>query len=137
MTDSVEPLVHITAHTVTLPTIGHGPEYSDKHIWLPQLFMESARDGVAIQNRRFTNCLLEGPAVLLPMDNCAFDGCDMGDATGDVRNLLLAPRGSERVTGVIAMHGCRFEGCRFLGVGFTGPMDFQDMFIRVLTGPAA
>ncbi len=133
MTDAAQ----VTANTVSLPTIGHGPEYREKHIWLPQMFMESARDKLAIENRRFIGCVIEGPAVLLPMNGCNFDSCDMGLAHGDVRNLLLTAYGPERVTGIVPVHGCLFQNCKFVGVGFTGPVEFLENFVRSLNGTAA
>ncbi|WP_303703080.1 pentapeptide repeat-containing protein, partial [Brevundimonas naejangsanensis] len=111
-----------------------GPTYVGKNVWLPQLFMEAARAGLpAIENRRFENCLMEGPAVLLPLEGCNFDGCNMGDAKGDPRNLMLTPMGPQRVTGPIPFKNCQFINCNFLGVGFTGPSDFLDNMVAALS----
>ena len=99
-------------------------------------FMETARAGtMIIEGRRFENCLIEGPAVLLPLEGCNFDGCNMGDAHGDPRNLMLSPQGPQRVTGPIPFRNCQFINCRFLGVGFTGAADFLDNMAKALAQP--
>ncbi|MNE14174.1 hypothetical protein [uncultured Brevundimonas sp.] len=119
---------------ITLERLGPGPEYKG-NVWLPQLFMETSRAGVpVIENRTFVECLIEGPAVLLPLEGCRFDGCNMGDAHGDPRNLLLQPVGPERVTGAIPLKNCTFINCRFIGVGFTGTQAYLDEMVAALGG---
>jgi hypothetical protein len=88
--------------------------------------LEAGR-GVVIEDRTFRDCIIEGPAVLLPVDACNFDNCDFGSTSGDIRNLILRPEGA-RVTGAIAMTRCLFFDCRFVAIGFTG----HDNFIRSL-----
>jgi hypothetical protein len=125
------------AASITFDAIGPGPEYRSTSIWLPQLFLETRRAGSAnIENRTFIECLIEGPAVLLPLSGCNFDSCDMGDAQGDPRTLMLKPVGPDRVIGTIAIRNCKFIRCRFLGVGFTGPQSFLDGMITGLGGAA-
>ena len=126
------------AEPIVLELLGPGPDYVGKSVWLPQLFMETARAGtMVIEGRRFDNCLIEGPAVLLPLEGCNFDGCNMGDAHGDPRNLMLSPAGPQRVTGTIPIKDCKFIRCRFLGVGFTGPQSFLDGMVAGLGGAPA
>jgi uncharacterized protein YjbI with pentapeptide repeats len=118
--------------------IGVGPAYEGVHIWLPQLVLEAAQRGEAvIENKTFTNCFMEGPAVLLAVGGCSFDGCNMGDAMGDARNLLLQPVGPQKVTGTVTFQNCRFVNCRFLRVGFTGAPEFLANIQQVLGGAAA
>jgi len=81
--------------------------------------------GMVIEDRTFRDCIIEGPAVLLPVDSCNFDGCDFGFTSGDVRNLILRPEGA-KVTGAIPMTRCLFFGCQFFAIGFTG----HDSFIQ-------
>lgn len=127
MTDATAP--------ITLELLGPGPEYKKGSVWLPQLFMETSRGGsLIIENRTFVECLIEGPGVLLPLEGCRFDGCNMGDAHGDPRNLLLQPMGPQRVTGAIPLKNCTFINCRFLGVGFTGTRAYLDEMISALGG---
>ncbi|MNT51024.1 hypothetical protein D3C86_1676980 [compost metagenome] len=123
---------------ITLELLGPGPEYKGASVWLPQLFMETSRAGsLVIEDRVFTDCLIEGPAVLLPLEGCHFDGCNMGDAQGDPRNLLLQPMGPQRVTGAIPLKNCKFINCRFLGVGFTGAKLYLDDMVAALGGASA
>lgn len=118
-----------------LVPLGAGPVYEDMQIWLPQLFAETARGGNAvIENRTFIRCRFEGPAVILPISGCAFDGCNMGDAQGDTRNLLLAPIGPQKVTGVIPFRNCTFRDSAFFLVGFTGPPAFLQQFHAMVGG---
>lgn len=120
---------------ITLPAIGAGPEYSKLSIWLPALAVEAARRGESmIADKIFRDCVIEGPAVLLPIGNCGFEGCNMGDAQGDIRNLLLQPMGPQKVTGTVAFQNCQFINCQFIRVGFTGAPDFLDQVQQVLTG---
>jgi hypothetical protein len=96
-----------------------------------------AAGGQAIEGRTFRNCVIEGPAVLLAAGGVRFDGCDLGDAQGDIRNLLLRPVGPRKVVGAIAVRDTVFEQCRFFGVGFTGGPDFIDHLIQALGSPTA
>ena len=123
---------------ITLELLGPGPEYKAVAVWLPQLFMETSRAGAPIvENRTFIDCLIEGPGVLLPLEGCHFDGCNMGDAQGDPRNLLLQPAGPQRVTGAVPLKHCTFINCRFLGVGFTGSKAYLDEMTAALGGAPA
>lgn len=74
MTDALAP--------ITLPALGPGPEYKSLAVWLPQLFMETVRAGSrTIEGRTFADCLIEGPAVLLAVEGCHFDDCNLGTPT--------------------------------------------------------
>ncbi len=94
-----------------------------------------AAGGQAIEGRLFRNCVIEGPAVLLAGGGVRFDGCDLGDAQGDIRNLLLRPVGPQKVVGAILVRDTAFEQCRFFGVGFTGGPAFIDHLIETLGSP--
>ncbi len=128
------------AAPISLPLLGPGPDYKRVTVWLPQLFLETSRAGAGsllIENRTFNECLIEGPAVLLALEGCQFDGCNMGDAHGDIRSLMLQPSSPQRVTGPIPFKNCTFINCRFLGVGFTGTPSFMDSLTRALGGAPA
>ncbi len=103
-------------------------EFSKESIWLPRLSVEHLNAGHdAIRGKTFTDCLIEGPAVLMPTADVTFESCHMGTAK-DPRNLLLAPVG-DLVTGAIGVADCRFIRCRFLFVGFVGEAAFRDQFV--------
>ncbi|HAJ02844.1 MULTISPECIES: hypothetical protein [unclassified Brevundimonas] len=96
--------------------------FQNEAIWLPAMGVQHLNAGkFMIEGKTFTDCLIEGPAVLGVGDGVQFDGCNMGSAT-DVRTLLLTPRGS-KAAGVIGFKDCRFLRCRFTQIGFTGPED--------------
>lgn len=94
-------------------------EFHDEAVWLPLLAVHCWNAGqTTIDGRTFTDCLIEGPAVMAVMDGCEFEGCNMGVAA-DPRTLLLKPLG-EKIAGAIGLSNCRFVRCRFAQVGFTG-----------------
>jgi len=116
MTDAAPTLTFDT-------TLAERTAYEKEAIWLPAFVMSHMQAGKnLIDGKTFTDCLIEGPAVLFATDNVNFEGCNMG-VTDDGRNLLLQTVGS-KVTGVIPFANTRFVRCRFVGVGFTGHPDF-------------
>jgi hypothetical protein len=125
-------------HLPPLTPIGPGPTYQDVHIWLPQLYAETARGGMrAIENRTFIRVRFEGPAVILPIGGSTFEDCNMGESGGDVRNMLFAPVGGKKVVGVVPFVNCIFRQCAFSTVGFTGSPDFLQQFQDMVGGPKA
>ena len=104
--------------------------FTDAILWLPELIRSSLGSGSnLIQGRTFTNCLLQGPAVLLALQGVEFDGCNMGYDGGDVRNLVLRPAGPSQVIGAIPFQNCRFKDSDFFAVGFTGAEPFLQMIL--------
>jgi len=104
---------------------------------LHDLFRESIKDAQpVIQGRTFRNCRIEGPALLLALGGVDFDGCDLGFAGGDVRNLLFRPVG-QRAIGAIPVRECLFQRCLFFSVGYTGAPEFIDQVIAALGQPGA
>ena len=77
-----------------------------------------------ITGKTFTDCLIEGPAVIAAVGDTTFDGCDMG-VTKNPHSLLYKAQGPLLV-GVIGFKDCKFERCRFRQVGFTGHDDFVE-----------
>ena len=92
-------------------------------IWLPQLILEAVQRGEgSIQGKTFTDCLFEGPALMVPVNECHFDGCNMG-AVKDLNSLFYAPKGTVLV-GAVPFENCRFINCRFSQIGFTDERTF-------------
>lgn len=112
--------------TLTFQSLGPGPIYTDKDVWLPLLLHEviQAGGGSVIEGKTFVNCRLHGPAVIVPISGCQFEGCSLGQADGDMGNLMMQPLGRSKITGAIALRDCLFQGCSFLAVGYTGPQEF-------------
>lgn len=79
----------------------------------------------------FRNCRIEGPAVMLVVGECDFDGVNFGDSRGDIRNLVLHPASPTGVIGAIPVKDCKFLGAQFYGVGFTGGSQFLDQLLAI------
>ncbi len=93
--------------------------FDKEAVWLPVLAVNHWNAGeMMITGKTFTDCVIEGPAVLAVMNGTVFDGCNMG-AAANPRNLLLKPLG-DKIVGAIGMADCRFVRCRFAQVAFTG-----------------
>jgi hypothetical protein len=118
----------------TLPFTGPGPVYENLDLWAPLLFHEAVQRGEQmIRGKTFRNCRIQGPALIVPMENCQFDGCDLGRSDGNVLNLMYQPLGPALLTGGIPFRDCVFENCKFMAIGFTGGTDFIDMMRGVQT----
>ncbi|HEV2082213.1 MAG TPA: hypothetical protein VGR32_07130 [Brevundimonas sp.] len=95
------------------------PGFEKEAVWLPLLAVHHWNAGeTAIRGKTFTDCVIEGPAVMAVMSGTTFESCAMG-TTRDMNNLLYRPQG-EKLAGVVGMADCRFVRCRFVQVGFTG-----------------
>ncbi len=88
---------------------------------------------MVVRDVSFTNCHIEGPAVLLPVIGCNFEDCNFGIAHGDMRTLILHPAAPDKVTGAIPMIGCTFTSVDFFSIGFTGAKAFLDEMMLVET----
>lgn len=96
--------------------------FEKEAVWLPSLAIQHWNAGqTVIDGKTFTDCVIEGPAVMAVMKGTTFESCAMGVAT-DVKTLLYRPMGS-KLAGVVGMSNCRFIRCRFVQVGFTGTED--------------
>lgn len=100
-------------------------EFTNESVWLPLLAVHCWNAGqTTIDGRTFTDCLIEGPAVMAVMDGCEFEGCNLG-VSANPRSLLLKPLG-DKIAGAIGLSNCRFVRCRFVQVGFTGADSLLD-----------
>ena len=104
-------------------------EFRSEAVWLPLMAVQHWNAGeTAIADKTFTDCLIEGPAVLAVMTGTVFETCAMG-TTKDVRTVLYRPLGNT-LAGVVGMVNCRFVRCRFVQVGFTGTDDVLDSMVE-------
>lgn len=95
-------------------------EFNKEAVWLPSLAVNHWNAGeMAIEGKTFTDCIIEGPAVMAVMNDTTFDSCIMG-ATTDSRTLLYRPLSQTKLAGVVGMSNCKFIRCRFVQIGFTG-----------------
>jgi hypothetical protein len=87
-----------------------------------------AGGGVMIEGRTFTDCVLEGPALMLILEGVHFEGTNFGPTGGDIRNMLFQPMGNVGI-GAIPIRNCTFTNCRFNTLGITGNEDLLRMLI--------
>lgn len=94
--------------------------FEKEAVWLPSMAVQHWNAGkTVIEDKTFTDCLIEGPGVVAVMGGTTFDNCAMGTTT-DIRNLLYRPVSRTKLAGVIGLSNCRFVRCRFVQIGFTG-----------------
>ena len=94
--------------------------FEKEAVWLPSLAVQHWNAGqLFIDGKTFTDCVIEGPAVMAVMDGTVFESCAMG-VTADMKHLLYRPVSRTKLAGVVGMSNCRFVRCRFVQVGFTG-----------------
>jgi len=94
--------------------------FEKEAVWLPTLAVQHWNAGqMAIDGKTFTDCVIEGPAVMAVMNGTVFESCAMG-TTADIRTLLYRPLSETKMGGVVGVSNCRFVRCRFVQVGFTG-----------------
>ena len=97
--------------------------FDKEAVWVPLLGVHALNAGEpVVSGKTFTDCLIEGPAIITIMGETRFDGCDMG-AVEDIDTLLFRPEG-QKLVGVIAFKDCLFLRCRFRQIGYTGHPDF-------------
>ena len=87
-----------------------------------------AGGGVMLENRTFTDCVLEGPALMLVLEGVNFESTNFGPTGGDMRNMLFKPMGNVGI-GAIPVRNCTFTNCRFNTLGITGSEDLLQMLI--------
>jgi hypothetical protein len=85
-----------------------------------------------LEGMTFEGCILEGPAVVVPL-GCTFGGNDWGGPFRDVWWLLPEHK---TLWGPIVADGCVFQRCRFVGVGFMSDPDTLAL-VGEYTGPPA
>lgn len=109
-------------------------EFIGGNFALVDLFRASrlAGGGGVIEGRVFTDCLIEGPAVMLVLDGTHFEGTNFGPTGGDMRNMLFRPLNNVAI-GAIPVRDCVFRNCRFHSLGITGNEDLLQMLIEQVT----
>jgi len=99
--------------------------FSNEGVWLPLLAVHHMNAGdPVIRNKTFTDCVIEGPALVMPMGSTTFDSCNMGVAANP-RSLMYKPQGPLLV-GAVGLENCSFVRCRMVQIGFTGADAFLD-----------
>lgn len=88
-----------------------------------------AGGGAVIEGRTFTDCQIEGPAVMLVLEGTQFDRTNFGPTGGDLRNILFRPMSGQRAIGAIPVRNCTFRNCQFHTLGITGGEDLLQMLV--------
>lgn len=103
---------------------------------LYELYEATMRSGNAfIENRTFTDCRLEGPAVVAVLGGVNFDSTDFGYTGGDIGRIVWRTASTTGVVGAIPFRNCQFKGCSFFATGFTGPEAFLQQLLALKTLP--
>lgn len=110
-------------------------EFTNESVWLPLLAVNHLNAGeTVISGKTFTDCIIEGPAVLVALNDVSLDGCNMGLITNPM-NLMFKPLG-DLIIGAVGVSHCRFVRCRFVQIGFTGPEAFLTQLADSITSAA-
>ncbi|MFC5345020.1 hypothetical protein ACETK8_03320 [Brevundimonas staleyi] len=110
--------------------------FSNEAVWLPMLGVYHLNAGQPlIRGLTFTECVIEGPALVGIIDGVSFEGCNMGVAT-DPASLFYKAQGSVLV-GTVAFADTKFIRCRFVQVAFTGHAESLDQMAADLISARA
>jgi hypothetical protein len=75
-----------------------------------------------VKDRTFTDCEINGPAIITPMDS-RLEHCDL--ASGNIDEVLYQMSSSPGVRqGIFGFVNCTFRRCQFRRVGFYGDEQF-------------
>jgi hypothetical protein len=110
---------------VTSPVPGDGGAYRRQTIRIPDLTLVSD----LLLNLRFEECLLIGPAILVPLGDTTIAGSQF-DAPGP--DALFWPIDEDRteITGAIAAQSCEFHNCRFQRIGIGVPRSQMALYLK-------
>lgn len=101
-----------------------------------ELYREVLRTGqTVIENRTFTDCRLEGPAVIAVLGGVNFDSTDFGYTGGDIGRIVWRTASNTGVVGAIPFRDCQFKGCSFFATGFAGPEAFLQQILALKANP--
>ena len=107
-------------------------EFTGGHFALFDLYRAQMQSGggAIIEGRTFTDCHIEGPAVMLVLEGTHFESTSFGPTGGDMRNILFRPMSGLRAIGSIPVRNCTFRNCQFHTLGFTGSDDLLRMLVE-------
>lgn len=106
-------------------------DISGGHFALFDLYRANIQNGggAIIEGRTFTDCFIEGPAVMLVLEGTHFEGVNFGPTGGDLRNILFRPMSGQRAIGSVPVRNCTFRNCQFHTLGITGSDDLLQMLV--------
>lgn len=96
--------------------------YSERVVWLPEL----ARDEDVLDGYTFSGCQLNGPAVLVFIENVTFSNNKL---QGDLDALFWEiPPSRQTIIGAIGLRNCTIDNCTLTRLGIGGPVDLRAQF---------
>ncbi|GAA0870594.1 hypothetical protein GCM10009116_24310 [Brevundimonas basaltis] len=106
-------------------------EISGGHFALFDLYRANIQNGggAILEGRTFSDCFIEGPAVMLVLEGTHFEGVNFGPTGGDLRNILFRPMSGQRAIGAVPVRNCTFRNCQFHTLGITGSDDLLQMLV--------
>lgn len=84
--------------------------------------------GPVVRSHQFENCLILGPAVVALTGESSLEGCQFNGEPDEL--LWEIPTSRPKVIGATLLEDCRFARCTFQQVGFAGPPEFIDKFLK-------
>jgi len=105
--------------------------FSGGHFALFDLYRANIQAGgqAVLEDRTFTDCHIEGPAVMLVLEGVHFDSTNFGSTGGDLRNMLFRPLSGAMAIGAIPVRNCTFTNCQFISLGITGNDGLLQMLV--------
>lgn len=89
------------------------------------LICELARDELQIRNKRFEDCELVGPAIILIMGSTLLANSHF---EGSFEDTVIIIQEERRLVGVVGFEDCVFERCKFLKVGIIITPSLEEKF---------
>ena len=86
-----------------------------------------------IENERFENALIVGPAVLAPLEHATIENCTFD---GTPESIFIEVPEGRRVLGVIGLRNTSFRRCEFRNVAIMGTPKAIREFRKGFSGPA-
>lgn len=100
---------------MSMPPLIGGGEFRDDILRIAELTVNTTM----LENMRFSNCRIIGPAVLALLNDIELSHCRWD---GDVNALFWEVPDSRPVfIGAVGVRHCTFSNCRFENVGIAGP----------------
>jgi hypothetical protein len=107
---------------VTAPHPGNR-EYRNETVRIAELTVVTDM----LDNLRFENCQIIGPAVLVLLDHITMSNCSF-DAPDPNSMFWIIPPDRPGVVGAVGVVNCEFFSCQFQRVGFAGPVELKARF---------